>query len=156
VLWHPDGHPVLYRAGNSLLDAGLHIARIAHWQRTAADAERFLGPERLSTLTALAGLAFSYWQAGRVGEAIVIEERVAAARERILGREHPYTLTAWGNLAASTGRRGGRGLPEQGKDSSDVRLLSVSTFLRPVPAVRSITALNIPPGRRRHRPKPTM
>ncbi|WP_260696014.1 trypsin-like peptidase domain-containing protein, partial [Streptomyces sp. IB201691-2A2] len=44
-LWHPEGHPVLYRAGNSLLNAGLAASATMYWQATAADAERLLGGE---------------------------------------------------------------------------------------------------------------
>ncbi len=94
TLWHPGGHPALFRTGISLLNAGLHTAAIAHWQRTTADAERILGPEHPATLTAQANLASSYYQAGRTADAITIMERVAADRARILGPEHPDTVTA--------------------------------------------------------------
>ncbi|MFE7128434.1 tetratricopeptide repeat protein [Streptomyces sp. NPDC057617] len=107
LLWRPAGHPVLYLAGNSLLDIGLYTAGITHWQAMATTSERLLGPEHPGTLTAHAGLAASYWQAGRTEEAIGIEERGAANRERLLGPEHPDTLTARGNLAASY-RQAGR------------------------------------------------
>jgi hypothetical protein len=58
--------------------------------------------QRLGTdsrvLTAQANLADAYWQAGRTGEAIIIEEKVAADRLRILGPEHPDTQAAAGAL----------------------------------------------------------
>ena len=50
-----------------------------------------------------------YWQAGRTGEAITIEEKVAADRARIQGPEHPDTLTAQANLAASYWQAGRTG-----------------------------------------------
>ncbi|MEU5666542.1 FxSxx-COOH system tetratricopeptide repeat protein, partial [Streptomyces longwoodensis] len=107
LLWHPDAHPVLFRAGTSLLDAGLAASSAAYWQDMTANSERLLGREHPDTLTARANLASSYRQAGRTGEAITIEERVLAKQERLLGREHPGTLTARANLAASY-RQAGR------------------------------------------------
>ena len=106
-LWHPDGHPMLFQAGESLLNAGLHSAGVTYWHKTAAAAAQLLGPEHPHTLTARGNLAFSYRQAGRTAEAIPIQERVAADRERLLGPEHPDTLTARANLAASY-RQAGR------------------------------------------------
>ena len=106
TLWHPDWHPVLRKAGNSLLDAGLHTASITYWLRVAAAAARILGPEHPSTLTAQANLASSYRQAGRTTDAITIEEQVAADSARIRGREHPDTLTAQANLAISYAQAG--------------------------------------------------
>ncbi|MFF3400431.1 tetratricopeptide repeat protein [Streptomyces sp. NPDC002659] len=100
-LWHPQGHPLLYRAGNSLLNAGLAASATAYWQDMATDSERLLGGDHPDTLTARANLAASYRQAGRTGEAVAIEERVLADRERLLGGDHPDTLTARANLAAS-------------------------------------------------------
>ncbi|WP_338683688.1 tetratricopeptide repeat protein [Streptomyces acidiscabies] len=100
-LWDPNGHPVLFQAGNSLLDAGLAASGIAYWQDMTATSQRLLGDEHPGTLTARANLAASYWQAGRTAEAIVIEEQVVADLERVLGDEHPGTLTARANLAAS-------------------------------------------------------
>jgi Tetratricopeptide repeat len=94
ALWHP----VLFRAGNSLLNAGLHTAAISHWQQVAADAARILGPSTPTPLTAQANLAESYWQAGRTADAITIGERVAADRARILGPEHPATAAVVNEL----------------------------------------------------------
>ena len=48
-----------------------------------------LGPDHSYTLRARGNLAFSYWSAGRTGEAITIEERVAADTERLLGPDDP-------------------------------------------------------------------
>ncbi|MFF7249813.1 tetratricopeptide repeat protein [Embleya sp. NPDC008237] len=108
-LWHPDGHPLLYHAGQSLLAWGLHATATTHWQHIAAEAERVLGAEHPDTLAARGGLAVSYWQAGRTGEALILMERVAAEFERVLGAEHPDTLRAWGNLAVSYWQAGRTG-----------------------------------------------
>ncbi|MFD5081687.1 tetratricopeptide repeat protein [Kitasatospora sp. NPDC058406] len=109
LLWRPDGHPVLFTAGISLNSTGLIGAAAAHWHRLAADAERLLGNDHPETLTSRSNLAFSYWQAGRTGEAIVIEEQVLADRERILGHDHPDTLFSRSNLARSYQQAGRTG-----------------------------------------------
>ncbi|MEV4561476.1 tetratricopeptide repeat protein [Kitasatospora sp. NPDC049285] len=101
LLWQPAGHPVLYKAGASLNDAGLYTAAVDHWHGLIADAERVLGDKHPDTLTARHNLSSSYLQAGRPEEAIAIEERVVADRERLLGDQHPDTLTAHANLAIS-------------------------------------------------------
>ncbi|MEI5100926.1 tetratricopeptide repeat protein [Streptomyces sp. PmtG] len=108
-LWNPEGHPVLYRAGNSLLNAGLGAPATAYWLHMITESERMLGGEHPDTLTARANLASSYWRAGRTGEAIELLERVVADRERLLGGEHPDTLTARGNLASSYWQAGRTG-----------------------------------------------
>ncbi|WP_213450393.1 FxSxx-COOH system tetratricopeptide repeat protein [Rhizomonospora bruguierae] len=101
LLWQPDGQPLLYRAGDSLLDAGLHDAATTHWQKLVASAERTLGPDHPATLSARARLAKAHRQADRLAEAITIQEGVATDRERVLGIEHPDTLRARDNLATS-------------------------------------------------------
>ncbi|MFF3959903.1 tetratricopeptide repeat protein, partial [Streptomyces sp. NPDC001890] len=100
-LWPSQAHPVLYRAGTSLLNAHLHSASSTYWEHMVAEGERLLGNEHRDTLNARANLATSYWQAGRTNEAIEIEEHVLAEYERLLGNEHRDTLTARANLAAS-------------------------------------------------------
>ncbi|MFJ3673674.1 tetratricopeptide repeat protein [Streptomyces sp. NPDC090106] len=109
LLWQPDGHPVLFRAGRSLFDAGLAASAAVYWQSLSTISERVLGGEHPDTLTVRGNLAASYWQAGRTGEAIEILERVLADRERLVGGEHPDTLTARANLAASYWQAGRTG-----------------------------------------------
>ncbi|MFS8203443.1 tetratricopeptide repeat protein [Streptomyces sp. CWNU-52B] len=100
-LWHSDAHPVLYRAGTSLLSAGLAASAVAYWQDMTTASERLLGNHHFHTLIARAHLAVSYGQAGRAREAILIEERVLLDSERVLGNDHPDTLTTRANLAVS-------------------------------------------------------
>ncbi|MBY6300971.1 tetratricopeptide repeat protein [Streptomyces clavuligerus] len=100
-LWHPDAHPLLFRAGRSLLNAGLHAPATTHWQHLHTTSERVLGPNHRDTLTTRANLAASHWQAGRTEEAIELEEQVLTARDRVLGPNHRDTLTTRTNLAAS-------------------------------------------------------
>ncbi|MFI5648975.1 tetratricopeptide repeat protein [Kitasatospora sp. NPDC051705] len=104
-LWNPDGHPVLFRAGDSLLNAGLHAT--AHWQHLAAAAQHALGPHHPQTLTARSNLATSHQQAGRTQEAIDLLQQVLTDYERVVGPHHPHTLTARNNLASSY-RQAGR------------------------------------------------
>jgi hypothetical protein len=44
LLWHPNGHALLYRAGNSLLRAHLHTSAITYWLDTASRAQRGVYP----------------------------------------------------------------------------------------------------------------
>nr|BEK64163.1 FxSxx-COOH system tetratricopeptide repeat protein [Kitasatospora purpeofusca] len=101
LLWRPNGHPILFMAGHSLTEVGPVGTAVTHWQGLAAVAERVLGDDHPDTQLSRGGLAASYWQAGRTGEAIVIEGRVLADCERLLGDDHPYTLSARANLAVS-------------------------------------------------------
>ncbi|WP_017238212.1 tetratricopeptide repeat protein [Streptomyces sp. SS] len=100
-LWNPGVHLVVYRAGRSLLAAGLVTTAIAYWQNMTHNAAQILGETHPHTITSRANLAASYWQAERTAEAIVLDERVLADRVRVLGTDHPDTITARGNLAAS-------------------------------------------------------
>ncbi|SDT83483.1 Tetratricopeptide repeat-containing protein [Streptomyces sp. TLI_053] len=125
-LWHPNGHPLLFTAGTSLNNTGLFGVAVTHWQSLAADAERLLGGEHPDTLSARAGLAVSYRQAGRTGEATDLQERVLADCVRLLGGEHPDTLSARAGLAVSywqAGRTGEAIVLEERVLADYVRLL---------------------------------
>jgi len=98
-LWRPDGHPLLYRAGLSLLRTGPHPTAVAYWDHLTDQATRLLGAVHPDTQLARGNLAFAYGQAGRIDEAIVLLERVVADTARQLGDEHPATLIARGHLA---------------------------------------------------------
>ena len=100
---------LLNRAVDYLLKAG-DAARATVSATTAVElGERLLGREHPDMLTARANLAFCYWQAGRTGEAITMEEAVLADSERLLGTEHLDTLTARANLASSYQQAGRTG-----------------------------------------------
>ncbi|MFD5520557.1 tetratricopeptide repeat protein [Streptomyces sp. NPDC127066] len=62
-----------------------------------ADRQRLLG-KHPDTAQARGNLAASYLQAGRINDAVIIEEQVAAARERLLGPLHPDSVAATGAL----------------------------------------------------------
>ncbi|WP_327713731.1 tetratricopeptide repeat protein (plasmid) [Streptomyces sp. NBC_00464] len=97
----PGGRALLFRAGNSLLHAGLYAAGVSHWQAVALDGERVLGPEHPDTFTARNSLAVSYSHAGLFHEAIRIGEQVVADCECLLDPDHLNTLYARMNLGAS-------------------------------------------------------
>ena len=109
LLWRPDRHPLLYRAGNSLLRSGLHTSATTYWRRMVDDAVRLLGEEHPDTLSARANLAASYLRAGRTDDAITILEKVVDDRVRLLGEEHPDVISARANLATSYWRAGRTG-----------------------------------------------
>ncbi|MGC4864752.1 tetratricopeptide repeat protein, partial [Micromonospora sp. DT53] len=100
-LWSPGWHPLLYRAGISLLRAGLFAQAVIYWQHMADQAARLLGDEHRDTLTAHTNLAASYSRAGRTGDAIAILEKVVADSARLLGDQHENTFAARANLAIS-------------------------------------------------------
>ena len=61
ALWQPGGHPLLFRAGNSLGNSGLVTSAVDYWQKMADTAATCLGPDHPDTLTTRNNLAF--WQA---------------------------------------------------------------------------------------------
>ncbi len=101
TLWQPDGYPVMYRAGRSLLDAGLYGAGTTYWEDVLANAMRVLRDDHPDTLKAFAWLATSYRHVGRTADAITIQEKLVTDSERACGRDHPDTVTTRNNLATS-------------------------------------------------------
>jgi tetratricopeptide (TPR) repeat protein len=99
VLWDPQAHPALLRAGQSLDQARLTSAAIGYWQMMADTSSRELGPGHAQALAAGDRLAAAYLAAGQLGDAIAVYGQSLAERERVLGPGHPETLTVRGNLA---------------------------------------------------------
>jgi tetratricopeptide (TPR) repeat protein len=99
LLWSPECHPVLLRAGRSLDLAGLAGPATAYWQMMVDISRPTLGAGHAHTVFARDRLAAAYEAGGRPGEAIAMYERALAERERGLGPSHPDTLTARSNLA---------------------------------------------------------
>jgi hypothetical protein len=56
VLWQPQGHPVLFVLGGSLVQAGLVDEARAFWQTTYEDAVSYLGADHPHTMAARAVL----------------------------------------------------------------------------------------------------
>jgi len=99
LLWAPQGHGVLIRAGQSLDAVRLRGAAIAYWQDTIVTSTRLLGPAHVQTLLLRDHLAVAQDMAGRLDEAIGMHERILADRELVLGASHPETLTSCGRVA---------------------------------------------------------
>jgi tetratricopeptide (TPR) repeat protein len=108
-LWSSRCHPVLLRAGDSLVSAGLADSAIAYWRAMADTCAAALGSAHPDTILARDRLAAAYEAIGRYSEAIAVYERALADSERGLGPEHPDTLNARSSLARAyrmTGRAG--------------------------------------------------
>ena len=99
LLWDPEGHPALFRAGRSLDNARLTGPAISYWQMMADTSSRILGPSHAQTLLSHDSLAAAHQTAGQLDEAIAVHGQNLAERERILGPGHPETLTARSKLA---------------------------------------------------------
>jgi tetratricopeptide (TPR) repeat protein len=108
LLWTPECHPVLLRAGQCLDSAGLAGPAIAYWQSMIDIGRPTLGATHAHTILASDRLAAAYDAAGRPMDAIPVHERVLAERERELGPAHPDTLNARNSLTR-TYRAAGRG-----------------------------------------------
>ena len=102
LLWKPEAHPALVRAGTSLLEPPvLGDAAIRYWQAMAGASGQLLGPGHAQSELARSQLADAYAAAGRLAEALASTEAALADRERALGPEHPLTVTARVNAARS-------------------------------------------------------
>ncbi len=99
MLWKPEAHPLLFRAGLSLEQSRLSDAAIAYWKSMVATSTRLLGPEHANAVVARDRLAAAYESAGKSADAIVVFQTALADRERNQGPEHPETIAARGHLA---------------------------------------------------------
>jgi tetratricopeptide (TPR) repeat protein len=99
LLWTPEAHPVLLRAGQSLDRAQLPSLAISYWRAMVGTGTRILGSSHASTLLARDHLAASCEAAGRPQDAVAALEISGAQRERALGRDHPESLSARSSLA---------------------------------------------------------
>jgi tetratricopeptide (TPR) repeat protein len=102
LLWKPEAHPALVRAGTSLLEPpALADAAIRYWQAMSGACGQLFGPGHAQSLLARAQLADAYAIGGRADEALASAEAALADRERTLGPEHPDTVTAQVHAARS-------------------------------------------------------
>jgi tetratricopeptide repeat protein/NB-ARC domain-containing protein len=106
VLWTPEPHPLLFRYGRSMCDAGLVGAGVGYWQTVAATAEQRLGFEHPDTLAARGNLAQARGMAGDPAGAAAAFAELLADRTRVLGTDHRHTLICRGNLAYWQGEAG--------------------------------------------------
>lgn len=95
LLWKPEAHPVLLRAGCSLAEhPPLADAAIGYWQAFAAASGQLLGYGHAQSVLARDRLADAYAASGRLAEALPVFEATLSDREASLGPAHPDTVTA--------------------------------------------------------------
>ena len=99
VLWTPECHPVLLRAGRSLEAAGLTEAAFRYWQSMLETSQAELGPSHAHTILTRDKLAGAHEAAGRHSDAVAVYQESLDERQRILGTGHPDTVSARANLA---------------------------------------------------------
>ncbi|MGP7998028.1 MAG: tetratricopeptide repeat protein [Streptosporangiaceae bacterium] len=107
LLWAPEAHPVLLRAGESLSTGEISGPAIAYWMSMLDTAARVLGSGHAQTLRCRDGLGAAYEAADRLDDAIEVYERTLAERQRALGNDHPDTLSSCAHLGrvyAAAGR----------------------------------------------------
>ena len=112
LLWKPDAHPVLLRAGTSLTEApALADSAIEYWQALSVTSSQLLGYGHAQSVLARDRLADAYAASGRLAEALPVFEATLSDREATFGPQHPETVTARLNAARSPerGRAGARG-----------------------------------------------
>jgi tetratricopeptide (TPR) repeat protein len=92
ILWSPDGHPVLFRAGRSLGESGQVAAAIRYWEQMVVCAAELVGIDHHDTFTSREQLARWRGEAGdRIGAAIAFDELVTDC-QRVLGSDDLGTL----------------------------------------------------------------
>jgi tetratricopeptide (TPR) repeat protein len=95
MLWKPEAHPLLVRAGISLSEAPvLADAAIGYWQALGATSAQLLGPGHAQSLLSRERLADAYAASGRLSEALPVFEAALSDREATFGPHHPETVTA--------------------------------------------------------------
>jgi tetratricopeptide (TPR) repeat protein len=125
MLWKPDAHPLLFRAGLSYQGSKLTEPAIAYWQAMVATSTRLLGPAHANAVVARDRLASAYEAADRAADAIAVFTSALADRERNLGPEHPDTIAARSRLAhayAGAGRPEALAIYERAVADSDRQL----------------------------------
>ncbi|WP_197523378.1 tetratricopeptide repeat protein, partial [Actinokineospora pegani] len=105
-LFHPDTHPVLFRAGGSLGEQGLIAAARQHFHRLHEQTEAAHGPDHPDTLATRHNLARWRGEAGDSAGAVAAFEGLLTDALRVLGPGHPGTLATRHNLARWRGEAG--------------------------------------------------
>src|SRR5437763_11266930 len=99
LLWKPEAHPLLFRAGLSLEHSRLSEAAITYWKSMVATSTRLLGPAHANAVVARDRLAAAYEAAGKSADAIAVFQTALTEREQHQGAEHPETIAARAHLA---------------------------------------------------------
>jgi tetratricopeptide (TPR) repeat protein len=99
MLWKPEAHPLLFRAGLSLEHGRLSRAAISYWKSMVATSTGLLGPAHANAVLARDRLAAAYESAGKSADAIAVFQAALADREQHEGPEHAETIAARSHLA---------------------------------------------------------
>jgi tetratricopeptide (TPR) repeat protein len=99
LLWKPEAHPLLFRAGLSLEHNRLSDAATTYWKSMVATSTRLLGPGHANAVVARDRLAAAYEAAGKSADAIAVFQTALTEREHHQGAEHPETIAARAHLA---------------------------------------------------------
>ena len=99
MLWKPEAHPLLFRAGLSLEHGRLSRGAITYWKSMVATSTRLLGPAHASAVAARDSLAAAYESAGKSADAIAVFQAALTDREQNQGPEHAETIAARSHLA---------------------------------------------------------
>ena len=107
LLWKPETHPVLLRAGTSLTEApALTDAAIGYWQALSAASGQLLGYGHPQSVLARDRLADAFAGSERLAEALPVFEAALSDREATFGPQHQETVTARLNVARSLNAAG--------------------------------------------------
>jgi tetratricopeptide (TPR) repeat protein len=99
LLWKPEAHPLLFRAGLSLEHSRLSEAAITYWKSMVATSTRLLGPAHANAVVARDRLAAAYEAAGKSADAIAVFQTALTEREQHQGADHAETIAARAHLA---------------------------------------------------------
>ena len=99
LLWKPEAHPLLFRAGLSLEHSRLSEAAITYWKSMVATSIRLLGSGHANAVVARDRLAAAYEAAGKSADAISVFQTALTERVQHQGAEHPETIAARAHLA---------------------------------------------------------
>jgi tetratricopeptide (TPR) repeat protein len=107
LLWKPEAHPVLLRAGTSLTEPPVLMdSAIGYWQAIGGTSSQLLGYGHAQSILARDRLADAYASSGRFAEALPVFEAALSDREATFGPQHPETVTARLNVARSLNAAG--------------------------------------------------
>jgi tetratricopeptide (TPR) repeat protein len=107
LLWKPEAHPVLLRAGTSLTEApALTDAAIGYWQALSAASGQLLGYGHPQSVLARDRLADAFGSSERLAEALPVFEAALSDREATFGPQHQETVTARLNVGRSLNAAG--------------------------------------------------
>ncbi|MFB7211901.1 tetratricopeptide repeat protein [Streptomyces sp. NPDC056255] len=106
ALYKPAPHRVLFRAGQSLSQAGQVTAATAHFSHLSGATSHHLGPDHPYTLAARNNLARCRGEAGDAAGAAAALQDLLADVLRVLGPDHPDTLSVRHGFAYWRGEAG--------------------------------------------------